>query len=146
MRDPLSCNFWPTNFFFPSSFSLVRSSSLVFFFPFSFTGFGLLHYFFFFFFFFSLGSGCWVLGKKKKKSCIVTGVGPQNGLKNSEWWYQTTLVFRVMIDEWWVMNDENWVMSDEWWVMEIEWSKKVNQTSPKISLLNRHISKKIVFL
>ena len=46
-----------------------------------------------------------------------------------EWWCPTSVVSRVMSNEW--MSDEWWcqtgvvfrVMSDEWWVMEIEWWK-----------------------
>ena len=109
MRDPLSRNFWPIDFFFSSSFSLVRSSSL------------------FFFFFFSLGSGCWVLGKKKKKNgCTLTGVEPLNSLKNSEWWKPSDGTKQPWYLEWWVMSDENWVMNDERWKLsdQKKWTKE----------------------
>ena len=53
----------------------------------------------------------------------MTGVGPPNSVKNSEWWKLSDEGKRMWKIEWWVMSDELWVMSDEWWVMEIEWWK-----------------------
>ena len=81
MRDPLSRTFWPIDFFFLFLSHWVG-----------------LHWFFFFFF---VGFG--FLGTRKKK-LHRDGCGPPNSVKNSEWWYQIILVFRVMSDKNWAIK------------------------------------------
>ena len=125
MRDPLSCNFWPTNFFFLLLSHWFDLLHWLFFFSF------LLHWVrsssLFFFFFFSLGSSCRVL-RKKKKAASWQAWGPKmvwkivsDGTKQPwylEWW--------LMSDEWWMMKIEWWVMSDEWWKLsdQKKWTKQ----------------------
>ena len=57
----------------------------------------------------------------------MTGVGPPNSVKNSEWWKLSDEGKRMWKIEWQVMSDELWMMSDKWWVMEIEWQKLSDQ-------------------
>ena len=115
MRDPLSCTFWPTDFFFIFFLFLTGLVFTGFFFFFSF----LLHWvwssslgsvFFIGFFFFTGFEFLGTRKEKKKKSCTVTGVGPLNSVKNSEWWKLSDGTKQPWYFEWWVMSDGNLVI------------------------------------
>ena len=80
----------------------------------------------FFFFFHWVRVARYLEIKKKKKSCTVTGMGPPNSVKNSEWCKLSDCTKQPWYLEWWVMKIEWWVMSDGNWMI-----KKVNQTGPK---------------